>query len=107
MEIAQAHELLDKAKATLSESVTPHWERLLHAMQRRLDHEDRMKIKTGQTKPCIHAEKQDDLFMPHRPCKGRKVLCSNPDNPVDVWYESGCRPEKCKFYEATAQEPER
>ncbi len=107
MEIEQANMILDKAKAMLTETVPPHWERILHAMQRRLDHENRMQIKTGQTKPCIHADKQAEMFMPHRPCKGRKVICTNAENPISEWYESGCRPEKCRFYEATEQEPER
>ena len=103
MDLEQAQLILDNAKAALTKTVPPQWAALLHAMQRRLDYENSRKEAFKQIAPCRFAEKQADLFAPNRPCKGYKVICSNPENAINDWYESGCRPEKCKFYKEATQ----
>jgi uncharacterized protein len=49
---------------------------------------------------CKYAKIRKEAYAKCRPCKGRKVLCQNQKNPVKEWYEKGCRPDKCKYYEA-------
>ena len=95
----EATEILQMAIETLDEEISPHLVMIIWAIARRMDYKDSRRHKSGLTRKCKFAEKQEENFISDRPCKGKKITCNNPENPVDVWYESGCRPEKCRFFE--------
>jgi uncharacterized protein len=53
--------------------------------------------------PCIHGQILEESYAKCRPCKGRKVLCQKSENPVKEWYEKGCNPSMCKFYQVKGE----
>lgn len=49
--------------------------------------------------PCKHGEVTDKR-VPNRPCFGCVVICHHPEYDGIMSSQRGCRPTKCKFYEA-------
>lgn len=97
MSADEARNILTKAAEQIGDDIPAHWIMLLQAMRRRLDHAERVK---GRRKPprCDFAVVHNELAIPNRPCKGRKVKCNHPENKISETYEAMCRPLKCKYF---------
>ena len=104
MEPTEAKQILTAAAEQITDTVPRSWIMLLQALQRRVDYmETRKERGSKRPAPCKHATIQNELAIPNRPCKGRKVICLCEENPADDVYEAICRPEKCKFFTAEAE----
>ena len=96
--VEEAQKILDKAKEVFREEVPSFWWLMLRGMERRLSMVAPDVL--GTIPECIHGELHEELCMPNRPCKGKRVTCNHPENKITDWYEAGCTSTNCVYYEA-------
>ena len=61
---------------------------------------NRKKINTDskRNKNCQFAEDTGKIALPHRPCRGNKIICHHPDLFGFFFTEKQCSPLWCKYY---------